>query len=116
TFWENYAPESAGPGEPSKPDFVGWTGLSPIAILLEDVIGLQVDWPLRRVTWDRRLETEGVYGVRNYSLGQDGTLEILGDQTQVTVNTDVSFTLIIRDGSLNLQTAVPVGPTTIDLT
>ncbi len=116
TFWENYAPEAASPGEPAKPDFVGWTGLSPIAILLEDVIGLQVDWPLRRVLWDRRLETEAAYGVRNYPLGQEGTLEILGDQTQVTVNTDVSFTLTIRDGSLNLQTAVPVGVTTIDLT
>ena len=27
TVWENYAPESAAPGEPAKPDFVGWTGL-----------------------------------------------------------------------------------------
>ena len=116
TFWENYAPETASPGEPARPDFVGQTGLSPIAVLLEDVVGLHVDWPLRRVVWDRRLETESVDGVRNFPLGQDGTLELLGDQTQVTVKTDVSFTLTIRDGSLNLQTAVPVGDTTIDLT
>ncbi|MBK8985935.1 MAG: glycoside hydrolase [Chloroflexi bacterium] len=116
TFWENYAPEQAAPGEPARADFVGPSGLSPIAILLEDVIGLSVDWPLRRVTWDRRLETAALYGVRNYPLGQEGTLELLGDQTQVTVNTDVPFTLVIRDGSLNLQTAVPVGVTVIDLT
>ena len=116
TFWENYAPEQAAPGEPARPDFVGPSGLSPIAILLEDVIGLSVDWPLRRVTWDRRLETDAIYGVRNYPLGLDGVLELLGDQTQVTVNTNVPFTLTIRDGSLNLQTAVPVGVTVIDLT
>jgi hypothetical protein len=54
--------------------------------------------------------------VRNYPLGLDGVLELLGDQTQVTVNTNVPFTLTIRDGSLNLQTAVPVGVTVIDLT
>jgi len=116
TFWENYAPESASPGDPARADCVGWAGVSPIAILLEDVIGIGVDWPLRRVVWDRRLDTEAVYGVRNYPLGQEGTLEMLGDRTQVTVTTDVSFTLTIRDGSLNLQTAVPIGTTTIDLT
>ena len=46
TLWENYAPESAAPGDPARPDFVGWTGLTPIAMLIEDVIGLWVDWPL----------------------------------------------------------------------
>lgn len=116
TFWENYAPEQAAPGEPARPDFVGCAGLSPIAILLEDVIGLSVDWPLRRVIWDRRLATEAAYGVRNYPLGQDGLLTLLGDKEQVTVETDVSFTLTIRDGSMNLQTAVPIGQTTLDLT
>ena len=39
TFWENYEPETAAPGHPAKADYVGWTGLSPISILLEDVVG-----------------------------------------------------------------------------
>jgi hypothetical protein len=116
TFWENYAPEQACPGEAARPDFVGCTGLSPIAMLFEDVIGLSVDWPLRRVIWDRRLETDATYGVQNYPLGQDGLLTLLGDKEKVTVDTDVSFTLTIRDGSFNLQTAVPTGHTTLDLT
>jgi hypothetical protein len=115
TFWENYAPETAVPGEPARPDYVGWTGLTPIAILLEDVIGLSVDWPLRRVTWDKRLKTNGRYGVRNYPLGEKGTLTILGDQEQVTIETDVSFTLTIRDEEQHLQTAVPAGETQIEL-
>lgn len=32
TFWENYAPAAAAPGNASKRDFCGWTGLVPIAI------------------------------------------------------------------------------------
>jgi glycogen debranching enzyme len=116
TFWENYAPETAAPGDPAKPDFVGWTGLAPIAVLLEDVLGLWVDWPLRRAIWHRYLETDGHYGVHNYPLGPDGTLNLLGDGEKVVVTTDVPFTLTIRDRTQALQTAVPVGTTTIDLT
>lgn len=116
TLWEYYAPEQVEPGEGARPDFVGCSGLSVIAALLEDVIGLSVDWPLRRVTWDRRLDTMAEYGVRNYPLGDDGALDLLGDRDRVTVRTNVSFTLTIRDGALNLQTAVPIGATTIELT
>jgi glycogen debranching enzyme len=115
TFWENYAPEVDAPGEPAKPDFVGWTGLTPIAILLEDVIGVNVDWPLRRVSWDRRLDIAGEYGVRNYPLGSEGRLDLRGDREKVTVTTDVPFTLTIRDVDQTLQTAVPTGTTEIGL-
>jgi hypothetical protein len=115
TFWQNYAPETAAPGEPARQDFVGWTGLTPIAILFEDVIGLSVDWPLRSVTWDRRLDTNGRYGVRNYPLGQNGTLTLLGDREKVTIQTDVPFTLTIQDDEQRLQTAVPAGETEIEL-
>jgi glycogen debranching enzyme len=113
TLWENYAPEQEAPGSPSKPDFVGWTGLTPIAILLEDVIGISVDWPLRRVVWDRHLDTEARYGVTNYPLGQDGTMDLIGDRHTIEVVSDVPFTLIVRDGEETLQTAVTAGSATI---
>ncbi|MCP4425425.1 MAG: glycoside hydrolase [Chloroflexi bacterium] len=115
TFWENYAPEAAAPGEPARSDSVGGTGLTPIAILLEDVIGISVDWPLRRVVWDRRLATDGRYGVRRYPLGNEGTATLMGDRETVTVTTDVPFTLTIRDAEQSLQTAVPAGETEISL-
>lgn len=116
TFWENYAPETAAPGNPARSDFVGCAGLTPISILLEDAIGLIVEWPHRRVLWDRRLETEEAYGVRNYPLGPEGKMEVLGDQTRIVVSTDVPFTLTIRDRVQSLQTAVPAGTTEIELT
>jgi hypothetical protein len=115
TFWENYSPEKAEPGEQAQPNYVGWTGLSPISILLEDVIGISVDWPLRRVVWDRRWQSDEPYGVRNYPLGLDGTVDLLGDRENVTVTCDVSFTLTVQDDEQSLQTAVPAGTTEIPL-
>jgi hypothetical protein len=74
TLHENYAPEAAAPGVPSKPDFVGWTGLPPIAVLLEYVFGLRPDAPARRLLWDLRL-TEA-HGVRRYPFGPDVSLDL----------------------------------------
>lgn len=115
TFWENYAPEGAMPGDPAKPDFVGWTGVSAITMLLEDVIGISVDWPLRRVTWDRRLDANGSYGVRNFPLGPDGVLDILGDGQAIEIVTDTPFNLTVRHEESTIQTSVPAGASTVAL-
>lgn len=40
TVWENYSPEEAAPGSPAKPDFCGWGGLGPVAVLFEFIFGL----------------------------------------------------------------------------
>lgn len=115
TFWENYAPEMAMPGSGAKANFVGWSGLSPIAILLEDVIGLTVDWPLRRVMWDKRLELPGRYGVTNYPLGQNGILDLTCQGNLIEITTTVPFTLTIQDETGTLQAAIPVGDTELTL-
>jgi hypothetical protein len=115
TIWEYYMPESAAAGEKAKRDFVGITGLTPIAILLEDVIGIRADWPQRRLFWDRRLDTTAEYGVRNYPLGDEGSLDLLGTPEKVVVTTDVPFTLTIQLGAEHVQVAVPQGMTEIDL-
>ena len=85
TFWENYAPESSAPGRPAKSDFVGWTGLSPIAVLLEYRFGLRPNDPLAgRLLWDIRLLDE--IGVDNYPLGPNAVLNLhcaaRGSQTE----------------------------------
>jgi len=43
TVWENYSPSRTSPGSPAKKDFVGWTGLTPIAVFLEYVLGLRAN-------------------------------------------------------------------------
>jgi hypothetical protein len=74
TLWENYAPESAAPGEPARRDFVGPGGLPPIGVLLEYVFGLRPDAPARRLVWDVRL-TEA-HGVERYPFGGDVTIDL----------------------------------------
>jgi glycogen debranching enzyme len=74
TLWENYAPEKASPGSPAKPDFVGWTGLPAIAVLFEEVFGLQPDVPQNTLFWDVRLMDE--HGVENYPFGAKGLLDL----------------------------------------
>lgn len=114
-LWENYAPEAAAPSDPARPAQATWGGLAPIAMLLEDAIGLRVDWPLRRLSWHRYLDTDQAYGVANYPLGQEGTLRLVGDSQKVLVETDVPFTLTIQDRVQSLKLAVPAGTTEIEL-
>jgi hypothetical protein len=116
TFWDNYAPEKPAPGDPAQSDFVGPSGISPISMLLENVIGIRADWPLRRVIWTRLLDTPSAYGVRHYPFGPDGKFDVVGDSEKVVVVTDVPFTLTIQDNGFSMQTAVPTGTSEIDLT
>jgi hypothetical protein len=74
TVWENYAPESAARGNHSAGDFVGWTGLPPVAVLFEYVFGLRPNVPANTLTWDVRLTDE--FGVRQYPFGPDGLLDL----------------------------------------
>jgi hypothetical protein len=74
TLWENYAPDVIAPGSHSKPGYVGWTGIPPIAVLLEDIFGLTPNAPANRLTWQVRLMEE--HGVRRYPFGQNGILDL----------------------------------------
>ena len=74
TFWENYAPESASPGKPALGDFVGWTGLTPIAILFESVFGLRAGVDRNELVWDVRLLEE--HGVDRYPFRADAVMDL----------------------------------------
>jgi hypothetical protein len=74
TLWENYAPDVIAPGSHSKPGYVGWTGLPPITVFLEDVMGLIPDATSNRLTWHIRLLEE--HGIRRYPFGPTGTMDL----------------------------------------
>jgi len=74
TLWENYAPDIIKPGSHSKPGYVGWTGLPPIAVLFEDVFGLTPDAASNRLIWHVRLLDE--HGIRRYPFGANGILNL----------------------------------------
>ncbi len=73
TLHENYAPEYQEPGRPAKEDFVGWTGLSAISILLEYVFGIRPDSENKKIIWHINLEEK--HGVHQYPFG-DTTVDL----------------------------------------
>lgn len=72
TLFENYAPERAE-GK-CKRDFVGWTGLPPIAVLFEYAFGLRPDVSKNRLLWDVRLLEE--HGVSDYPFGTETVVDL----------------------------------------
>jgi len=74
TFWEYYAPEATEPGFMARKDFVGWTGLPPIADLIEYIFGIRSDYAEKKLTIDVNL-LDG-YGIDHYPWGEDGQLDI----------------------------------------
>lgn len=61
TIWENYAPEICRQGKPAKSEFVGWSGLIPIADIIEFVFGIRNDAERGRLIWHiRRSEKHGI--------------------------------------------------------
>jgi len=55
-IWECYAPEAYRPSTTEEGDlvrdaFVGWGGLAPITLLIEDIIGLEFNAPENTVTF-----------------------------------------------------------------
>ena len=100
TVYENYAPESAEPGNPAASDFVGWTGLAPISILYEDVFGIRPDAQAKQIDWTIRLTD--AFGIDNYPLG-DATLSLRCEKREseserpvVTIRSDKPVTVTIR--------------------
>lgn len=101
TLYENYQPESVGPGVHARPDFVGWTGVGPIAALIENVMGIQVDASQDSVTWDLALAE--AHGIKNLHFGdniiglsvEDRVTSASAAEITVTTNSPVNLHVII---------------------
>jgi hypothetical protein len=104
TVFENMSPERGGePGSPSKPDFVGWGGIGPVAVLLEYVFGLRLDVPAAALVWDVRL-TSG-FGVHRLPFGKGGLLHVecaprsaLGEPPRLWVRSTLPVTVMVTWG------------------
>ena len=114
TLWENYAPDVIEPGSQSKPGYVGWTGLPPIAVLFEDVFGIVPDAPANRLTWHVRLTDD--HGVRRYPFGPAGVLDLecpartsVLDRPSIEIRSNVPLTVeVVWEGgaeTLNVEQA-----------
>jgi glycogen debranching enzyme len=72
TFFEYYAPEFTAPGFLARPDFIGWTGLVPISILIESIFGISTNIQQQLIEWDINLTEE--HGIDKYPVGKDGLI------------------------------------------
>lgn len=104
TLYENYAPEEAKKGNPARPDFVGWTGLTPISVLFEYVFGIKPDAQNKRVTW--HVELTERHGVEKYPFGSKGELTLICEERDnadqkphITFNSNIPVELEVVWGS-----------------
>lgn len=103
TFWEYYAPESAEPGFMARRDFVGWTGLPPIAVFIEYILGIHSDFSEGTIEWN--IHHTDAHGIERLPFGPDGTVSLKvarrtssSKAPELSIKTDVPFDLIVNWG------------------
>ncbi|MEI7908077.1 MAG: trehalase family glycosidase [Verrucomicrobiota bacterium] len=106
TLFENYDQEKPGaPGGSSKADFVGWSGVQPIATLIETIIGIRTHAPENKIKWTLRLTEK--HGVRKLKWGPNYAKQVdliadaratAEDAVTIHVDTNAPFTLEVDTG------------------
>jgi glycogen debranching enzyme len=103
TFWEYYAPEATEPGFMARRDFVGWTGLPPIAVFIEYILGIRADFSAGKILWDVS-QTEA-HGLERLPFGPEGSVSLYAKKRNdaagrpsVRIVTDVAFDLTLSWG------------------
>ena len=125
TLWELYGPDDASPGTRwdatylGRQDFVGWTGLGPIALLLEYVIGLAADAPNDTLTWHvTRTDRHGVLGYRFGDQLVDLVAKERSDtaaEVIIDITTSDPFTLVVVMGGHEQSFSVAAGDSTVEV-
>lgn len=102
TIWECYSAEFLTPATRwddtfySRQDFVGWSGLGPIAMLIENIIGINIDVPNNEIVW--RINRTDKHGIKNLNFG-DQKIELIctpkNDVYEFVINCKSKFDLKI---------------------
>ncbi|WP_099463943.1 MGH1-like glycoside hydrolase domain-containing protein [Parabacteroides provencensis] len=118
TFWEYYAPETMEPGFMARPDFIGWTGLPPIAVLIEHIFGIRSNVYDKKMTIDVNL-TES-YGIKRYPFGTEGLVDIkvkprtsATQEPQIEISSNTPFELTVLWGDKQKVINIKEGTQTV---
>ena len=112
-IWECYSPEqnraaTREDGSTVRPDFVGWGGLFPITVFIENIIGLHFDAHNKTVTFD--ICTDKKHGIENMSFcGKK--ISIVYENKKIYVETEMAFTLVVN----NLEMFIDEGVHTLKI-
>jgi hypothetical protein len=88
TIWECYAPDAQSPATRwdntyySRQDFVGWSGLGPIALLIEDILGFQVLGREGKIIWTATRTDR--HGISNLQLGVNNVVSLVAAARQTS--------------------------------
>jgi len=114
TVWENYSPEFCREGKPAMKDFVGWTGIGPIALLIENVLGFDVNGVEKTLTWNiTRIDRHGIENLKVGDAKVSAVCEKRSNDTEslhIKVSTDRGLKLKVikgqKKGTFNLVKGV----------
>jgi hypothetical protein len=112
SIWEHHAPDSPAAGR-GRTDFCGWTGITPIAILFEYILGLRADFLSGSLVWDVRRTDE--HGVSRYPFGGEGLVDLAcearastTDKPKLSIESNVPLTLeVVWSGGRERIEVVP---------
>lgn len=92
TLWECYSPEYMLPANREdspqvRSDFVGWTGLGPIAMFINTLLGISLDVPSREIHWNPVIRN-GKIGIKDLQFGSSKISLLAKDGKFTAVNSD----------------------------
>ena len=112
TIWEAYSPSERKPSTDTggvdfvHPDYVGWSGVGPISLLIEYVLGFHtIDANTNRVAWN--LHWPEKHGIKRLSFGSVRT-DIVYENGTVTATTNEAYTLVINGEEHSVSAGEPV--------
>ena len=109
-IWENYATDHYAPGQPSRKDFVGWSGCGPIQLLFENVMGIQPSGADNTLVW--RLRRTDKHGVENLKLGDNTVSVVCAERDNKNAPASITVDCIMP---FELKIIHPSGEQTFDL-
>lgn len=113
TIWEVYSPEMYLPATDAsgkyicKPNFVGWNGLVPISLLIENIIGIEANAIDNSITW--HLQRQDRNGIENLRFGKIITSLVCetlrtGEERKITVTSNLPYKLIVNEKVFSVKT------------
>ncbi|WP_159723783.1 MucBP domain-containing protein [Enterococcus sp. CSURQ0835] len=108
--------EAGGSDNIVKDNFVGWTGIGPLTLSLEHIVGINSDLPNNKINWNLKRTDEN--GINNLSLGANGVLSVIADKAQadakgrsvhVTSDLKKELSLAVTFNNKVYPVAIPAG-------
>lgn len=123
TIWECYNPDKTCPCTRAdkyyygRQDFAGWTGVGPIALLIEQVIGMDIIGSENRVVW--RLSDSNRVGLENFEL-KDAIVSLVAEPEKnksraIVAESTKPFRLSVIVDNKSTDLLVPEGKSRFEL-